>query len=271
MKRIIVIIGLSIGTCLFSCSPVPLTGRSQLSLVDAAALQNEASVAYRQFLSDPSTKVISGGSDAQRVKTVGNKLATSINRYLQANGFGDKYQYDYQFTLVQSKEINAWCMPGGKVAVYSGLLAVTKTDAGLATVMGHEIAHAIAHHAAERYSQLTLAQAGGGLLGAAVGGASQGTQQIVGQLYGIGGQLALLKYSRNQESEADRMGIIFMAMAGYNPNEAVTFWERMSAAKSSNGAPPEFLSSHPSDESRIAAIRKLLPEARKYYTGAKVK
>ena len=271
MKKIIVIVGFSIGVCMVSCSPVPLTGRSQLSLVDDSVLQNEAIGAYQQFLSDPSTKVISSGSDAQRVKSVGNKLATAINRYMQANGFGDKYKYNYVFSLVQSPEINAWCMPGGKVAVYSGLLPVTKNDAGLATVMGHEIAHAIAHHASERYSQLALAQAGGGLLGAAVGGASQGTQQIVGQLYGIGGQLALLKYSRNQESEADRLGIIFMAMAGYNPDEAVTFWERMSAAKSSSGAQPEFLSSHPSDETRISAIKRLLPEARKYYTGAKVK
>ncbi len=160
-------------------------------------------------------------------------------------------------------------MPGGKVAIYSGILPVTQNESGLSTVMGHEIAHAIAQHAAERYSQMTLAQAGEGILGAAVGGASQGTQQIIGQLYGIGGQLAILKYSRNQESEADRLGIIFMAMAGYNPDYAVTFWERMASAKSSNGQSPEFLSSHPSDETRIAAIMKLLPEARQYYKGAK--
>src|SRR5690606_181201 len=140
------------------------------------------------------------------------------NKYMRANGYGDKYNYSYQFTLVDSKEINAWCMPGGKVAVYSGILPVTRDDAGLATVMGHEIAHAIAQHASERYSQMTLAEAGGGLLGAAVGGKSEGTQQVIAQLYGIGGQLALLKYSRNQESEADRLGLIFMAMAGYNPD-----------------------------------------------------
>ena len=271
MKKLNLIIAAAIGIFLFSCSQVPLTGRSQLSLVDDAALQNEAAAAYNQFLSDPSTKVISSGTNAQQVKTVGNKLASAINRYMQANGFGDKYNYNYQFTLVESKDINAWCMPGGKVAIYSGILPVTQNDAGLATVMGHEIAHAIAQHANERYSQMTLAQAGGGILGAAVGGASQGTQQVIGQLYGIGGQLAMLKYSRNQESEADRLGLIFMAMAGYNPDSAVTFWERMAAAKSSSGAQPEFLSSHPSDETRIAAIRKLLPEARQYYTGAKSK
>jgi predicted Zn-dependent protease len=215
--------------------------------------------------------VISKGADVQRVNIVGNKLAAAINRYMQANAYGDKYNYQYRFSLVESKDMNAWCMPGGKVAIFSGILPVTLNDSGLATVMGHEIAHAIAQHAAERYSQLSLAQAGGGILGAAVGGASQGTQQILGQLYGIGGQLALLKYSRNQESEADRLGIIFMAMAGYNPDNAVTFWERMASAKNSSGASPEFLSSHPSDASRIAAIRKLLPEARQYYTGARVK
>ncbi len=265
MKRLHFISAVAISFALLSCSQVPLTGRSQLSLVDASVLQEQATQAYSQFLSDPSTKVISSGANAQRVKAVGNRLAAAINKYMRANGYGNKYNYDYEFTLVDSKEINAWCMPGGKVAVYSGILPVTRDDAGLATVMGHEIAHAIAQHATERYSQMTLAQAGGGLLGAAVGGQSEGTQQIIAQLYGIGGQLALLKYSRNQESEADRLGLIFMSMAGYNPENAVAFWQRMAAAKEGNGAPPEFLSSHPSDATRIAAIQKLLPEARQFY------
>lgn len=254
-----------------SCAQVPLTGRSQLSLVDDAALQTESVKAYQSFLSDPSTKVISSGKDAQSVQNVGNRLAAEINRYLKANGFGNKYDFDYRFTLVKSDEINAWCMPGGKVAVYSGILNVTKGDPGLATVMGHEIAHAIARHAAERYSQMTVAQTGGGLLGAAVGNKSQATQKVVSQLYGLGGQLAILKYSRNQESEADRLGLIFMAMAGYDPDQAVLFWQRMASAKQSNGASPEFLSSHPSDASRIAAIKKLLPEARQFYSGARLK
>lgn len=265
MKRLRLFSAIAISSVLLSCSQVPLTGRSQLSLVNDSALQQQASDVYRQFLADPSTKVIRSGTDAQHIQTVGRNLASAINRYMQSNGYGDKYNYQYEFNLIDSKEINAWCMPGGKVAVYSGILPVTQNDAGLATVMGHEIAHAIAQHAAERYSQMTLAQAGGGLVGAAVGGRSEGTQQIIGQLYGIGGQLALLKYSRNQESEADRLGLIFMAMAGYNPDNAVAFWERMATAKESNGTPPEFLSSHPSDATRIAAIRKLLPEARQFY------
>ncbi len=267
MKRLRVLSAVALSAVLLSCAQVPITGRSQLSLVDDSALQQEAAQAYRQFLSDPSTRVITNSTDAQRVKNVGNRLATAINRYMRANGYGDRYNYNYEFNLVQSNEINAWCMPGGKVAIYSGILPVTRDDAGLATVMGHEIAHAIAQHASERYSQTALAQAGGGLLGAAVGGRSEATQQVIGQLYGIGGQLALLKYSRNQESEADRLGLIFMAMAGYNPDNAVAFWQRMAAAKQGSGAPPEFLSSHPSDETRIQAIQNLLPEARQYYKG----
>ncbi|WP_276364046.1 M48 family metallopeptidase [Daejeonella sp. H1SJ63] len=271
MKNLVIYGALIVNVLMSSCSQVPLTGRSQLSLVDDSALQAESVKAYNSFLSDPSTKAITAGKDAQSVQAVGNKLAAAINRYLKANGYGNKYDYDYRFTLVKSDEINAWCMPGGKVAVYSGILNVTNGDAGLATVMGHEIAHAIAQHAAERYSQMTIAQTGGSLVGAAVGNKSQATQQMVSKLYGIGGQLAILKYSRNQESEADRLGLIFMAMAGYNPDSAVAFWERMAAAKQGNGASPEFLSSHPSDATRIASIKKLLPEARQFYTGARVK
>jgi len=247
------------------CSTVPLTGRRQLSLVSDSELQQASTQAYRQFLSDPSTKVVNSGSDLQRVRTVGNRIATAINRYLKQNGYGDQYNYNYEFNLIQSKDQNAWCMPGGKVAVFTGLLPITQNDAGLATVMSHEIAHAIAQHAAERYSQAAAAQGLGGVLGAATGGASAGTQQVLGTLYGLGGQLALLNYSRKQESEADHLGLIFMAMAGYNPDNALSFWQRMAAQKS-GGAPPEFLSTHPSDATRIADIQKRLPEARKYYT-----
>ncbi|WP_026898662.1 M48 family metallopeptidase [Daejeonella oryzae] len=255
----------AVSAVLVSCSQVPLTGRSQLSLVNDEALQQEAVSAYRDFLRDPKTKVITNSADAQRVKNVGSKIASAINRYMQSNGYGDKYNYKYEFNLIESKDINAWCMPGGKVAVYTGILPVTRDDAGLATVMGHEIAHAIAQHAAERYSQMTAAQFGGGVIGAAAGGRSEGTQQVLGQLYGIGGQLAILNYSRKQETEADRLGLVFMAMAGYNPDNAVLFWQRMAAAKQGGGAPPEFLSTHPSDATRIAQIKKNLPEARQYY------
>jgi len=154
-------------------------------------------------------------------------------------------------------------MPGGKVAVYSGILPITQTDAGLATVMGHEIGHAIAHHSAEAMSQQLAVQAGGQAVGVATGSKSAATQAIISTLYGVGGQLATLKYSRDKENEADRLGLTFMAMAGYDPHLAVAFWQRM-AAQGQNST-PEFLSTHPADATRIANIQKLVPEAMKYY------
>lgn len=251
-------------TILYSCATVPLTGRRQLSLVGDSEINQAAATSYSQLLSDPKTKVIGTGSDAQRVKRIGAQLSAAIERYLQQNGYADKYQFKWEFNLIQSSEINAWCMPGGKVAVYSGILPVTQNDAGLATVMGHEIGHAIARHSAERMSQQMAAQTGGAVVGAAAGGQSASTQLLINQAYGIGGQLALLKYSRNQESEADRLGLTFMAMAGYDPHEAIAFWKRMQA-QNKGGAQPEFLSTHPADATRIAAIEKLIPEAMKYY------
>lgn len=257
MKRIQFFSAGIIALIITSCSTVPLTGRKQLSLIDEAAIQQEAAQAYREFLNDPKTHVVNNTTDANRVKRVGANIASAISRYMQQNGYGDKYNYNWEFNLIQDKSINAWCMPGGKVAVFTGLLPVAANDAGLATVMGHEIAHAIAGHASERASQGAGAQILGGVL-------TGGSNSTLGQLYGLGGSLALLKFSRTQESEADRLGLIFMAMAGYDPNTAISFWQRMSQA-SQGGAPPEFLSTHPSDATRIADIQKRLPEAMKYY------
>jgi predicted Zn-dependent protease len=266
MKRLKLLFAVAIAIVFSSCSTVPLTGRSQLNLVSDDQVNPAAAASYKQLLSDPKTKVISSGTDAQRVKRIGNQLAVAIEKYLNANGYANQYNFQWEFNLIESPEINAWCMPGGKVAVYSGILPITQTDAGLATVMGHEIGHAIAKHSAERMSQTMLVQAGGAAVGAATGNKSQITQAVVNQAYGIGGQVALLKYSRNQESEADRLGLTFMAMAGYDPHMAVTFWQRM-AAQNKGGSPPEFLSTHPSDATRIANIQNLIPEAMKYYKG----
>ena len=249
---------------IYSCSTVPLTGRRQLSLVGDSEINQAAAASYSQLLSDPKTTVIAGTTDAQRVKRVGTQLATAIERYLQQNGYASQYNFKWEFNLIKSNEVNAWCMPGGKVAVYSGLLPIAGNDAGLATVMGHEIGHAIARHSAERMSQELAAQAGGGLIGVATSNKSAATQAIIGQLYGVGGQLTLLKYSRDQESEADKLGLTFMAMAGYDPNEAVAFWQRM-AAQNKGGSTPEFLSTHPADATRIAAIQRAVPDAMKYY------
>jgi predicted Zn-dependent protease len=265
MKKFLpVFLAITMVIALFSCSTVPLTGRKQLSLVGDAEVNQSAAASYSQLLSDPKTKVISSGTDAQRVKRIGGNLAVAIENYLKNNGYGDQYSFKWEFNLIQSPEVNAWCMPGGKVAVYSGLLPVANTDAYLAVVMGHEIGHAIARHSAERISQQTLAQFGGSLAGVAVSKQSQVMQGLFSQAYGVGTQVVLLKYSRDQESEADRLGLTFMAMAGYDPHNAVTFWQRM-AAQNKGGSPPELLSTHPSDATRIANIQNLIPEAMKYY------
>lgn len=250
-----------------SCSTVPLTGRSRLSLIDDSQLQEQAAIGYAQLLSDPQTKVVSASNtNAAMVKRVGQKIATAVTQYMNQNGYGDQIKnYKWEYNLIESKEVNAWCMPGGKIAIYTGILPVTKDEAGLATVMGHEVAHAIAQHSAERASQMTVAQG----LGAAVGVASANSKyaQYINAAYGIGGQLTILSYGRSQELEADKMGLAFMAMAGYNPTNATGFWQRMAQASSGSQKPPAFLSTHPSDEARIAQIQRALPEAMKYYKG----
>ena len=265
MKKLMVI---SLATGLLaisSCSTVPLTGRSRLSLVDDSVLQQQAAIGYRQLLSDPSTKVVSSNAaQTQMVKRVGAKISAAVTQYMNQQGFGDQIKsYNWEFNLIESKEINAWCMPGGNVAIYTGILPITQDEAGLATVMGHEIAHAIAQHSAERASQMTLAQVGGAAVG--VAGGNSKYADYINQAYGIGGQLVILKYGRNQELEADKMGLSFMAMAGYNPSNAVGFWQRMSKASSGAAKPPVFLSTHPADQARIAQIQRDLPEAMKYY------
>lgn len=263
MKKLTTVIALIIFVC-YSCSTVPLTGRSQLNLVSDAEVNQSAAQSYNQLLSDPKTKVINAGTDAQRVKFIGNKLAAAVEGYLKTNGYGDQYKFNWEFNLIQSSEVNAWCMPGGKVAVYGGLLPLAPTDGALATVMAHEIGHAIARHSAERISQQMAVQGVGSAVSVASGNQSQTTQTVINQLYGVGGGLLLLKYSRKQESEADHLGLIFMAMAGYDPHYAVLFWQRM-MAQNKGGTPPELLSTHPADATRVADIQNRIPEAMKYY------
>lgn len=258
---------LAISSC--TNSIVPLTGRKVSTFgVNAADLEQQAAIGYSQLLSDPKTKVVSTNSaNTQMVKRVGNKIAAAVTQYMNANGYSEQIKnYKWEFNLIESPEINAWCMPGGKVAVYTGILPISKDEAGLATVMGHEIAHAIAQHSVERASKMLTAQLGGLATGVLVSGQSEGTQNTVNQLFGIGAQAGyVLPNSRQQELEADKMGLSFMAMAGYNPTTAVSFWQRMAKAGEGSQKPPEFLSTHPADDTRIAQIQRDLPTAMKYY------
>lgn len=265
MKNLVIIfISISLLVLFSSCSTVPITGRSQLNLIPDNEMLSLSFQQYDEFLK--SNKESTNQGQIQLVKKVGGRIADAVANYFSENNLSDQLQgYKWEFHLIESKEANAWCMPGGKVVVYTGILPITKTEAGLAVVLGHEIAHAVAKHGNERMSQGLLTQLGGVALSEALKNKPQLTQDIFMSAFGIGTQLGvLLPYSRLQESEADHLGLIFMAIAGYDPHEALDFWQRMMKAQSGN-APPEFLSDHPSDQTRIEDIQKELPAAIKYY------
>lgn len=246
-----------------SCGTVPMTGRSQMAFLPESSMVEMSLTSYSQFLNE--NKVSVNRTQTDVVKRVGTRIAAAVEEYLKLNGFQDRIgDFKWEFNLVESEEVNAWCMPGGKVVFYTGILPLTQNDAGVAVVMGHEIAHAVARHGNERMSQQLLIQMGGVALSEAVKQKPQETQTLFLAAYGAGSQLGvILPYSRKHEYEADRMGMMFMAMAGYNPQEAPTFWARMSQLGSSNT--PEFLSTHPVSEKRIEALNGLIPEAMTYY------
>ncbi|MCB0514689.1 MAG: M48 family metallopeptidase [Chitinophagales bacterium] len=249
-----------------SCSKVPITGRKQVNLLPEDMMTSMSLTSYNDFLKEH--KVISNGSDADMVKKVGVKISTAASQYLTSHKLSDRIKgYKWEYNLVEDSQVNAWCMPGGKVVFYTGILPITQNETGMAVVMGHEIAHAIARHGNERMSQGLAVQLGGIGLAVAMSNKPQETQNLFLQSYGIGSTLGMLKYSRTHESEADKMGLIFMAMAGYNPQEAVPFWQRMKTM-SGGQAPPEFLSTHPSNETRIKDLKEYMPQALKYYKGS---
>jgi len=252
---------------LCSCSTVPITGRSQLNLVSGSSMLAMSFQQYDQFLKEH--KVSSNKQQTAMVQRVGKRIQVAVEQYFASSGLqGHLTDYKWEFNLVEDKQVNAWCMPGGKVVVYTGILPVAKDEAGLAVVMGHEIAHAIAEHGSERMSQEMLAKMGGVALSTALSTQAAATQQLWMSVYGAGSQYgAILPYGRMQESEADHLGLIFMTMAGYDPDVAISFWERM-AAGNGGQAPPEFLSTHPASATRIANIRRLIPEVKRNY-GAK--
>ena len=265
MKAIKRIIALFVLPLLFiQCSTVPITGRKQLDLIPTSQMQSMSYQEYGEFIK--TAKLSKDQNGIALVRRTGTNIQAAVEQYFAQNKMSKELNgYSWEFNLVDDPQVNAWCMPGGKVVVYTGILTLTQDETGLAVVMGHEIAHAIARHGDERMSQGLITQLGGMALQKAIESKPAATQQLFMTAFGLGAQLGvLLPYSRLHESEADHLGLVFMAMAGYDPNQAVPFWQRMSDL-SKGQKPPEFLSTHPSDETRIKDIQKALPEALKYY------
>ena len=243
----------------FSCNTNPFTGKQTLALVPNSQILPMAFMEYDEFLKNHT--VLKGTFEAKMVKNIGQKIAKAAERYLTANGYaGYLKDYRWEYKLVKDKQVNAWCMPGGKIVVYTGILPVTKTEAGLAAVMGHEVAHALANHGQQRMSAGQL-QTIGAVAGNIAFMENHENQAIFNAAYGVGSDIGIMKpFSRSHESEADRIGLTLMAIAGYDPYESVRLWERMS--KQGGETPPEILSTHPSNETRIANIKSWVPEAK---------
>lgn len=249
-----------------ACSKVPITKRKQVNLLPESELMSMSLTSYRDFLK--SNPPVTNTADAAMVKVVGQKISSSVSRFMNQNGQGKRIQgYAWEFNLVNSPEANAWCMSGGKVVVYQGLLPLTQDESGLAIVMGHEVAHAVARHGNERMSQQLIAAGLGLSIDLATANQNTQVRNILLSSYGVGSTLGVLAYSRTHETEADKMGLIFAAMAGYDPQKAVAFWERM--ASKGGAKPPELLSTHPSDQTRIKNLREFMPTALKYYKPGK--
>lgn len=249
---------------LASCATVPITDRRSLQLLPDSELMAMSLQQYSEVLKQ--SKLSTDPQKVQMVRRVGERIAGAAEDFFREAGMEAEIKnYKWEFNLIEDdKMVNAWCMPGGKVAVYTGLLPAAKSETGLAVVMGHEIAHAIAKHGNERMSQGLLLQLGGIGLAAAMGSNPSATGNLFMAAYGAGAQLGvLLPYSRMHEAEADRIGLVLMAKAGYDPREAIPFWERMNRA--GGARPPEFLSTHPAPETRIAKIGELIPEAMRHY------
>lgn len=254
------------GAFAVGCSTNKITGRSQLHLLPESELQSMGAQQYQQFLSENKVVSPSGDRDAEMVRRVGQRLASAVTQYFASKGLQDQLQgYKWEYNLVADNQANAWCMPGGKIVVYTGLLPYTRNEAALAIVLGHEITHAVFQHGNARMSQQMVAQGLGSALSVALSSRPQQTQNIFLQAFGVGSTLGILKFSRNDESEADHYGLIWAALAGYNPQEAIPFWQRMAEAQANSQKPPAFLSDHPSDDQRISDIQKWMPEALKYY------
>lgn len=255
------ILSLGIIVIIASCATNPFTGKKTIALVSNDQLFPASFSQYNQVLNE--SDVVTGTKDAEMITRVGQRIAVAAERWLNANGHqGYLEDYKWEYKLIQSEQVNAWCMPGGKIAFYTGILPIAQNETGVAAIMGHEVAHALANHGQQRMSSGILQQAGGIAVAVATGNESPEKQQMWMQAYGIGTTVGLaLPFSRSHETEADKIGLFLMAVAGYNPDEAAELWKRMKA-NSGGQAPPEFLSTHPSNDSRIANLKALAPKAK---------
>lgn len=267
MKVKVFLISIIAGVVLYACTTNAITGRSQLSLVSESEVQAMALTQYKQFLTENKVVTPTKNNDAEMVQRIGKRISTAITKYYTEQGLSNELQgYNWEYNLVDSKEVNAWCMPGGKIVVYTGILPITQNEDALAVVMGHEIAHALARHGNERMSEGLLQQLGGVALSTALSTKKKETQDLFMAAYGVSSQLGvMLPHSRKQELEADKFGLRYAALAGYNVREAIPLWQRME--KLSQGqAPPEFLSTHPAEQKRINELQKIMDETiRDYY------
>ena len=259
LKKILLTVGVI--AVIVSCATNPFTGKKTMAFVSNDQLFPAAFAQYSQVLSK--NKVITGTSDADMLTRVGQRIAVAAERWLNANGYqGYLDDYKWEYKLIESEQVNAWCMPGGKIAFYTGILPIAQNETGVASIMGHEVAHALANHGQQRMSSGILQQAGGVAVAVATGNESPEKQQMWMQAYGLGSSIGgVLPFSRGHETEADKIGLYLMAMAGYNPDEAAELWKRMKA-NSGGQAPPEFLSTHPSNDTRIQNLQALAPYAK---------
>ncbi|MGL5682395.1 MAG: M48 family metallopeptidase [Marinifilaceae bacterium] len=262
MRRYLILNCTLLALLLLSCQTVPLTGRKQLIFYPDSEIVQASAAQYGSFLKE--NKLSTNAQNNARITEIGTRIAKAVEVYMKQQGLEDRLaNFDWDFKLVQSNDVNAWCMPGGKVVFYEGILPYCQTDDGIAVVMGHEIAHAVARHSNERMSQQMLLEAGNALAAVALQNKPTLTQQAISAAVGLGANYGVvLPFSRKHEYEADELGLIFMTMAGYNPQEAITFWSRM--AQSGGAKPAEFMSTHPSDVHRIEQLQQLMPQMEKY-------
>jgi len=263
LRRIVLLLALLATGLLAGCATVPITGRKQLSIVPDSQMNAMSFDQYQQVIGE--SQLSTDAQATAMVKRVGTNIQAAVEAYFKQEGLSSHLEgYAWEFNLIESDQVNAWCMPGGKVAFYTGILPVCQDETGVAVVMGHEVAHAIAEHGGERMSHGLMVQMGGMALNEALGSQPEETKALYMSAFAIGAQYgAMLPFSRQHESEADHMGLIFMALAGYDPQAAPVFWTRMSAG--GGQAPPEFMSTHPSDETRIRELNAHMPEALRYY------